>query len=108
LRLLKNLRENEIKNRRFSEGSKESNKKFRETLRSKKRKPFQSLHLSPPTRRHHQNNSCSSCESEGTMSPTTPTTPTPVCIPTVNIYLTFKFIDLLNSIIVGNRVGFRS
>jgi hypothetical protein len=109
LRLLKNLSENEIKIRRFSEGSKESkNKKFRETLRSKKRKPFHSLHLSPPTRRHHQNNSCSSCESEGTMSPTTPNTPTPVCIPTVNSYLTSKFIDLFNSIIVGNGVGFRS
>lgn len=48
--------------------------------RKKRRKPInKSMHLTPPTSRR-ENHYCSSCDSEGTMSPPTPNTPTPLVI----------------------------
>ncbi|CAG2102703.1 unnamed protein product [Medioppia subpectinata] len=76
-RKLNNMNELEVTSRRYSEGSKDAkNNKYRDTLRSKKRKRIKSLHLSPPVN-HHKHKDYSSCESEGTLSPTTPNTPTP-------------------------------
>ena len=75
----------EVITRRYSEGSKGSkNKKFKENLRlkSKKRKRLAN-HLSPPSSLRSARD-CSSCDSEGTMSPTTPLTPTPVCFQSIN------------------------
>ena len=74
--------ENEVMTRRYSEGSKSKKSKPKLTLdmknKMKKRKRIKTLHLSPPVS-HHNHRECSSCDSEGTLSPTTPNTPTPVC-----------------------------
>lgn len=74
--------------RRYSEGSKARKTKPKLTVdfqnKTKKRKRFKTLHLSPPVA-HLNHRECSSCESEGTLSPTTPNTPTPVRKPNPKI-----------------------